>query len=50
MRQRDWDKAQREWLAKFGGDLVVHKCNDGPYRETGNTMGTVAEIIARLSA
>lgn len=50
MGQRDWDKAQKKWLSKFGGSLVVHKCNEGPYRETGNTLGTVEQIIASLSA
>jgi hypothetical protein len=48
MGQLDWDKAQVEWFAKFDGALVVHKCGNGPYRETGKTMGTVAEIMARL--
>lgn len=48
MMQRDWDKAQYEWLSKFDGALVVHRCGDGPYTETGNTLGTVDEIRARL--
>ena len=48
MGQRDWDDAQLTWFREFDGSLVVHKCPEGPYRETGNTMGTVAEIIGRL--
>lgn len=49
MGQADWDKAQLEWFRKQDGTLVVHKCLRGPYRETGETMGTVAEIVERLS-
>jgi hypothetical protein len=49
MKQHDWDAAQLEWLKKYDGSLVVHKCPRGPYRETGDTMGTVAEITERLS-
>jgi len=48
MGQLDWDKAQLEWLQKYDPALVVHKCPDGPYRETGNTMGNVGEIVGRL--
>ena len=48
MRQEDWDKAQLEWFSKLDGDLVVHRCERGPYRETGDIMGTVEEIKQRL--
>jgi hypothetical protein len=50
MGQNDWDKAQLEWFKRFSGSVVVHRCGDGPYRETGNIMGTVAGIAARLRA
>ncbi len=48
MGQADWDKAQLEWFERLDGSLVVHKCLRGPYRETGETMGTAAEIVERL--
>lgn len=48
MGQADWDKAQLEWFEKLDGELIVHKCPNGPYRETGDTMGTVAEIVGKL--
>lgn len=48
MGQRDWDGRQVVWFKQFSPELVVHKCLEGPYRETGETMGTVGEIIARL--
>lgn len=49
MGQTDWNKAQLEWFKQFKGDLLVHKCTEpGPYRESGNVMGTVEEIIKRL--
>lgn len=48
MRQADWDKAQLEWFEQFSAEIIVHRCPSGPYRETGDTMGTVAEIIVRL--
>lgn len=48
MGQLDWDKAQAEWFQKFPGELMVHRCPNGAYRETGDTMGTVSEITARL--
>ena len=48
MGQLEWDAAQLKWLEQFDDSLVVHKCPNGPYRETGNTMGTVGEIKARL--
>jgi hypothetical protein len=48
MRQADWDKAQLEWFSRYDGGLVVHRCQSGPYSETGDTMGTVAEIVERL--
>lgn len=48
MGQEDWDKAQLEWFRQFDGTLVVHRCERGPYRQTGDSMGTVAEIIERL--
>jgi hypothetical protein len=48
MRQADWDKAQLEWFERFSSALVVHRCPVGPYRETGDKMGSVADIVARL--
>lgn len=48
MMQSDWDKAQFDWFSELDPSLVVHKCPRGPYRETGDTMGTVGEILARL--
>lgn len=48
MRQADWDKAQLEWFSRYDGGLVVHRCQSGPYSETGDTIGTVAEIVERL--
>jgi hypothetical protein len=50
MRQRDWDDAQMKWFQELSPELVVHKCLTGAYRETGETMGTVREIVARLEA
>ena len=50
MDQRDWDAAQLTWFQEFDGSLVVHRCPDGPYRETDNQMGTVGEIIERLKS
>lgn len=49
MGQQAWDKAQLEWFKKYPG-LTVHRCPTGPYRETGDTMGTTDEIVARLEA
>lgn len=49
MGQSDWDSAQLEWFSKLDGDLIVHKCPTGPYRETGDTMGSVSEIVTRLN-
>lgn len=48
MNQMEWDSAQLQWLEQFDESLVVHKCPTGPYRETGNTIGTVGEIKERL--
>jgi hypothetical protein len=49
MGQHDWDKAQLEWFKRFDGAVVVHRnTGAGPYRETGDLMGTVAEIVERL--
>jgi len=48
MRQEHWDDAQLKWFKQFDGNIVVHRCLSGPYHETGDTMGTVAEIIGRL--
>lgn len=45
--QRSWDRAQLAWFRKYPG-LTVHRCPTGPYRETGDTMGTTEEICARL--
>lgn len=51
MNQLEWDKAQLVWLSKYAGSLVVHKqLYVGPYHETGDTHGTVAEIVERLKA
>lgn len=48
MGQLDWDKAQLEWFEKLDGSLVVHRCERGPYHETGDSMGTVSEIVHKL--
>ncbi len=50
MGQLDWDRAQHEWFSQYAGSVIVHRCPTGPYRETGNIMGTVAEILLRLQA
>lgn len=50
MDQEKWDRAQLRWFRQFSGTLVVHRCPVGPYRETGDSMGTVAEIIEKLKA
>jgi len=50
MLQADWDKAQLEWFAQFDGDIVVHRCPQGSYCETGDIMGSGSEITERLRA
>lgn len=47
MDQRQWDRAQLEWFRKYPR-LVVHRCPDGPYRQTRDTFGTTEEIITKL--
>lgn len=47
MVQREWDRAQLDFLSRFPG-RTVHKCYEGPYRPTGNTLGTTEEICERL--
>ncbi len=47
MTQKDWDKAQLEFLQKFPG-ITVHKC-PGVYTTVGTeVMGTTDEICDRL--
>jgi hypothetical protein len=49
MGHLDWDKAQLAWFLRFDSDIVVHRNRgDGPYRETGDIIGKVSEIVARL--
>jgi hypothetical protein len=49
MGQSDWDSKQLEWFKTFDSALVVHKnLQNGAYRETGDTFGTVGEIIEKL--
>lgn len=48
MAQADWNKAQLKWFEQFPTTVVVHRCLSGAYRESGDTMGTVGEIIERL--
>lgn len=48
MGQEAWDKAQLAWFTQLDENLIVHKCPDGPYRETGNTYGSVTDIIKKL--
>lgn len=45
--QREWDQAQMKWFSKYP-QLTVHRCPEGPYRETGDTMGTTDEVVTRL--
>ena len=47
MGQADWDAAQLDWFQQFSPDIVVHRCETGPYRDT---MGTVGEIVKRLKS
>ena len=49
MNQTQWDDAQLKWFAQFNGNITVHRCLSGPYHETGDTLGTVNEIIDRLT-
>lgn len=48
MGQADWDRAQLAWMLKYDGEMLVHRCERGPYHETGNLMGSVGEIMERL--
>jgi len=51
MGQLEWNEAQLKWFQKWSPALVVHKnMQSGPYQETGDTFGTVGQIIDRLKA
>lgn len=46
MGQAAWDAAQREWFGRFDKDVVIHRCEDGPYRRTADTLGTAGDMSA----
>lgn len=48
MGQMEWDSAQLEWFKQMAPELVVHKCLEGPYRQTDDIFGSVKGIIDKL--
>lgn len=48
MGQLEWEQAQAEWFKRYNPAILVHKCRSGAYRKTGDTMGSVGEIIQSL--